>query len=94
MSFLKKLFGGAGNGDGGGSKGPEPEMHGDFRIYPQLQKDTGGYRIAARIEKDFGDETKIHHLIRADVIASEDEATSATITKAQQLIDQQGDRIF
>ncbi len=93
MSLLKRLFGGGGS-DVGGRPATEPEDFGDFRIYPEPQKDGAGFRIAARIEKDFGDETKVHHLIRADVISDRDECVAATIAKCKQLIEQQGDRIF
>ena len=93
MSLLKRLFGGGGS-DGNGVAAAEPETFGDYRIFPEPQKDGAGYRIGARIEKDFGEETKVHHLIRADVIADYDECVSATVAKCKQLIEQQGDRIF
>lgn len=91
MSLLSKLFGGSGGGE---AKGPEPVTHGDFRIFAEPAKEPGGYRINGRIEKDFDDETKVHHLIRADVIASLDDCVEATVNKCRQIIDQQGDRIF
>jgi len=90
MSLLKKLFGGSENA-------PEErrvEDYNGYRIYPEPVKEQGGYRIAARIEKDMGGETKTHTLIRADVVADHDQAIAATIQKCQQVIDQQGDRIF
>ena len=88
MSLLKKLFG------GGAPAEAEPEIYKDFRIFPTLQKESDGYRISARIEKDVNGETKVHSLIRADTIASKDEATAATMAKAKQLIDEQGDALF
>lgn len=90
MSFLKKLFGSAPKEE----KGPEPEEYDGFFIFPEPEKEQGGFRIAARIEKDVDGETKTHHLIRADTVADYDEAVSATVLKAKQVIDQQGDRIF
>lgn len=87
MSFLKKLFGGA----------PKEETvveHGEFRIYPAPQKESSGYRIAARIEWGAGDEIKTHQMIRADTIQGEDEAIDASVSKAKQVIDQMGIRIF
>ena len=88
MSLLKKLFG------GGGSSEPAGETYKDFRIIPTLQKESDGYRIAARIEKEIDGDTKIHNLIRADTIASHEDATATTIAKAKQVIDEQGDRLF
>ncbi|MEX0287373.1 MAG: HlyU family transcriptional regulator [Paracoccaceae bacterium] len=91
MSFLSKLFG------GGGGKEPakaEAVEHAGFRIYPDPVKEQGGYRVAARIEKDVEGETKSHDMIRADTYASPDTASDASVSKAKQFIDQMGDRIF
>ncbi len=85
MSLFSKLF--------GGGKTPEAasaETYKDYAITPTPQKEANGWRIAARIEKD-GQE---HTLIRADVIASKDEAEAASIAKAKQMIDEQGARLF
>lgn len=73
---------------------PDPILHKDCRIFPQPVKGAGGYRIAARIEKDFGAQVKIHTLIRADTCTSLDEATTTSIAKARQAIDQLGDALF
>ncbi|MBF9030222.1 hypothetical protein HKCCE3408_07430 [Rhodobacterales bacterium HKCCE3408] len=88
MSLLSKLFGSS------PKSGPEPEFHGDFRIYPEPKSEQGSYRVGARIEKDFGEETKVHHLVRADTMASVDEAMQFSVLKAKQVIDEQGDRLF
>ena len=47
-----------------------------------------------RIEKEFADDTKAHNMIRADTIASQEDATAATIAKARQVIDEQGAALF
>ena len=88
MSLLSKLFGG---------KTPqksEPVEYKDFRIFPAPEKVGGQYRVQARIELDVDGETKVHHLIRADTIASLDEATDVTINKAKQVINEQGAGLF
>lgn len=87
-SFFSRLF---------GSSKPtaaEPVLHKDFRIFPAPIKDGSTFRIAARVEKDFGSETKTHQLIRADTRTSMDEAAEASVAKAKQAIDQLGDTIF
>lgn len=88
MSLFSKLFG------GGAAPGPEPEIHEGFRIFPEPIKEGGGYRLAARIEKEIGGETRSHQLIRADVIGDRDEAAEAAVRKAKQLIDQMGEGLF
>ncbi len=90
MSILSKLFG------GGGSVKPdaEPVTYEDFRIFPEPIADGGQHRIAARIEKEVGGETKTHHLIRADTLGDPEAAAEASVAKAKQLIDQQGERLF
>lgn len=89
MSFLKKLFGGSGGGNA-----PEPVMHDDFLIFPEPVKESNGFRIAARIEKVIGEETKVHNMIRADIYQSQDTAIEASVSKAKQFIDQMGDQVF
>jgi hypothetical protein len=46
--------------------------------------------VAARIEKD----GRRHELIRADTMASQDEAVAISAAKARQVIDELGERLF
>lgn len=87
-SFLSRIFGKS------APPAPEAVVHKDFRIFPEPIKEGSGFRIAARIEKDFDGQTKAHHLIRADTHSSEDGAIEASLAKAKQAIDQLGDGIF
>ncbi|PJI92453.1 hypothetical protein BC777_1304 [Yoonia maricola] len=85
MALFSKLF--------GGGKTPEPAMsetYKDFAITPVAQKESGGWRLTARIEKD----GKEHMLIRSDVLQSKDQADEAAVAKAKQIIDEQGERLF
>ncbi len=91
MSLFSKLFGGGG---GAGKSAPEPEVYEGFQIYPEPIKEAGGYRIAARIEKEVGGEVKVHQLIRADLCQSVEEATTSSVLKAKKLIDEQGEKLF
>ena len=89
MSLFSKLFGG-----GSAASEPEPETYEGFRIFPEPIKESGGYRLGARIEKEVGGETRVHRLIRADVFQSEDEAMKFSVSKAKQMIDQMGEGLF
>ena len=90
MSFLKKLFGGIEN--------PPQEQVGEtyegFHITPTPEREGTHYRICARIEKEVNGETLSHTLIRADTIGDADEAAAASVAKAKQMIDEQGDLLF
>jgi hypothetical protein len=91
MSILSRLFG------GGGKTPPatvEPETHEGFRIYAEPADEGGRWRINARIEKEVGGELKTHRLIRADTLDSRQAAADATLAKARQIIDEQGERLF
>lgn len=88
MSLLKKLFG------GGKDDTPEPEMYNGFLIFPEPIKESGGYRISARIEKEINGALRTHILIRADTYSAQETALEASLSKAKQAIDQMGDRIF
>lgn len=90
MSLLSKLFGGKSGSDGAS----EPVVFQEFSIFAEPQRDGGGYRIAARIEKTIDGEVKTHQMIRADTCQSADEARELSVTKAKILIDQQGESIF
>ena len=89
MSLLSRLF---------GSKPSEPkttsEDYKGFRITPQPIREGAQFRVAARIEKTVEGTERTHQLIRADVMGSLDEATKASLGKARQIIDEQGDRLF
>ena len=90
MSLFSRLFGGKAKAD----EAAEPVVYEGFRIYPNLMSEGGEFRLAARIEKEIGGETKVHQLIRADTIRGEEAVIDASIAKAKQMIDEQGDRLF
>ena len=90
MSLFSKLFG------GGGGSVPEQaaEDYKGFIITPTPAKEGPRYRIGARIEKEINGEIKTHSLIRADTLEDLTTANEASIGKAKQMIDEQGDRLF
>ncbi len=90
MSLLSRLFGGNKPADAA----PEFETYEGMRIYPEPQREGSGYRLCARIEQDVDGETHEHLIIRADTFSSTDDAINASIAKAKQVIDEQGERLF
>ena len=58
------------------------------------RNNNGAYQTAGTIEKDTPDGAKRHEFVRADTYDNRDDAISFTISKAKQVIDQLGDRMF
>ena len=65
-----------------------------YRITPAPERQPSGWNTAGLIAKTFDDGVKEHRFIRVDTHSSKDDAIAFSITKAQQIIDEQGDRLF
>jgi hypothetical protein len=72
----------------------EPVEYKGYRIRPTPYRNDGVYQTAGVIEKDAPDGVKTHRFIRADTHHSRDDAIAFAVSKAKQIIDLQGDRIF
>ena len=87
--LLGRLFGGART---------EPEIPAEdyrgYRIRPTPYSRNGQFQTCGVIEKDFPDGAREHRFIRAEMHPSREGAVQFTLTKARQIIDEQGDRIF
>ena len=57
-------------------------------------KSSGNYQTAGTIEREFDGVRKEHRFIRADAYGSYEDAVTFTLSKARQIIDLQGVRIF
>jgi hypothetical protein len=92
MSFWKSLFGSS----SGASAQVEsaPEEYKGFTIRAAPFKDGGKYQTSGVIEKEVDGVRKEHRFIRADSHPSLEEATAFTQSKARQMIDLMGERIF
>jgi hypothetical protein len=71
-----------------------PVEYKGYRIRPTPYRADGHYQTAGTIEKDTPDGIKEHKFIRADTYQNRDDAVAFTISKAKQIIDNQGDKIF
>ncbi len=88
-----RLRGGRGAGESDGPTVPAIEYNG-YRIRPTPYRTNGHYQTAGIIEKDTPEGVKEHRFVRADTHQSRDDAIAFVISKAKQIIDLQGDRIF
>ena len=93
MDSIRNMFGGS-----SASKPPqaanEPELYKECLIYAEPMAESGQWRLAGRIVKGEGEAAKEHKFIRADIFANREEVEVATLRKARQIIDEQGDRLF
>ena len=89
MSLFSRLFGGKSGGAAEADADP-PEEYKGFRITPRPIPENGQFRVSALIERD----GRSHELIRADTMASREDALAISLAKARQMIDQQGARLF
>ena len=97
-NFLSKFFGGFGSrgreGAGDTAATSVVEDYNGYSIRPAPFQDRDQWITSGVIEKQFGDEVKMHRFIRADMYPSEEAATDASVFKAKQLIDIMGDNVF
>jgi len=92
-SMLKALWSRL-TGGGGGEPAAEGIEYNGYRIHPTPYPSKGAYQTSGVIEKEIGGELKEHRFVRAETHPSRDQAIEFSIHKAQQIIDEQGDRIF
>ena len=90
---LARLAGGAGGGPSNEPPAAAVEYKG-YRITPTPYKNNGQYQTAGTIAKDTPEGVREHKFVRADSHPGREDAISFTISKAKQIIDLQGDRIF
>jgi hypothetical protein len=93
MSFLRKLFGGRDDTEAA-AKAAEPVEYKGYLIRAEPFKNDGQYQTAGTIERDIGGVRKQHRFIRADAFASYDDAANFSLTKARQMVDLVGERMF
>jgi hypothetical protein len=93
---LKTALAGLAGGRGGGDEAAPADAveYKGYRIRPQPYRTDGAYQTAGTIEKDGPDGVRTHRFVRADTHPNRDDAIAFAITKAKQIIDLQGDRIF
>ena len=92
LDALRGLFGGS--GAAGLAAAGEPVEYRGYRITPAPERQASGWNTAGVIAKTFDDGVKEQRFIRVDTHSSRDDAIAFSITKAQQIIDEQGDRLF
>jgi len=93
FSKLKAALARLAGRQGEGPAEPPIEYKG-YRIRPTPYRNNSLYQTAGIIEKDTPEGVKEHRFIRADTHQGRDDAIAFAVSKAKQIIDLQGDRIF
>jgi hypothetical protein len=94
---LRAIWDGLTTSSGVGASGGPPAAtveYKGYRIKPAPYQNNGVYQTAGMIEKDGPDGVREHRFVRADTHPNRDDAIEFAISKAKQIIDLQGDRIF
>ncbi|MEM6381674.1 MAG: HlyU family transcriptional regulator [Pseudomonadota bacterium] len=92
MSFFKKLFGGG--GESSSTSVTARETYEGFIIEAAPIPEGGQFRLRAFVMESDEPDARKHTLIRADLFPSADAASQFAVTKAKQVIDEQGARLF
>lgn len=79
---------------GGAKHAAAPVPYNGYMIQPDPQPEGSRWLTAGVITKTFGETVKEHRFVRGDYHASHDSAVEFSISKGQQIIDLEGDRIF
>ena len=93
---LKSMLRGLGAGSGRDDAGPPAEAveYKGYRIKPAPYRNNGVFQTAGTIEKDGPDGVREHRFVRADTHPNREDAIAFSVSKAKQMIDLQGDRLF
>jgi hypothetical protein len=89
--FLSKLFGGKG---GSAEKVEAAVEYRGHQIRPAPMAVGGQFQVAGYIEKEIGGVLKSYRFIRVDKHPSRDDSIALILMKGQQIVDEQGDRIY
>ncbi|MEA3534897.1 HlyU family transcriptional regulator [Rhizobium sp. CC-YZS058] len=94
-SFFSRLFSRSGTGDTTDTAAAgSTERYGDCLIRAAPMKEASQYRLAGAIEKEVDGALRVRSFIRADLFASLDDATEASLRKGRQIVDQTGPSLF
>jgi len=92
MNIVRSLFGSKESGTE--SVAAEATEHEGYLIRPAPRRQGSGWLTAGTIAKQFPDGPKEHQFVRADTFADRDAAIAFSVSKARQIIAEQGDRMF
>jgi hypothetical protein len=93
MGLVRGLFGRKESGAESAPAADAVEYEG-YLIHPAPRRQGSGWLTAGSITKQFPDGPKEHQFVRADTFGDRDSAIAFAVSKAKQIIAEQGDRMF
>jgi len=93
-SFFSKLFGSGSDKSSSIPVRGEPVSYEGLTIQAAPVAAEGQWRLAGYIVKETANGNLERNFLRADLFASKEEAETFAIRKGQQIIDEQGERLF
>lgn len=90
MNFLKNLFASSRST----RHKQEAVIYKGFKIQPCPAKSVHGWTVEAVITLEKDGRTHVHRFVRADILFNCEEAVQLTLSKAQAMIDQAGEKMF
>jgi len=94
MSLFSKLFGGGAGDQKSTPKRGESVEHGGYLIEPAPLAEGDQWRLAGVIVQEVESGRLERTFVRAEVFSSRADAEAYAIRKGQQIIDEQGERLF
>ena len=91
--FLKRLFGAAANENTPQSSEPDESYKG-VEVFARPDKEGSQWRVVGLLRKEVDGRTVERKFLRADLMADEATARTATVGKAKLIIDQNGDGLW
>ena len=92
--ILKSIFGGGQGSPRGAETSSEPVSYKEFSIEAAPIDEGGKYRTAGYISGEVDGETRRVRFIRADENSDQQAAIDHSLTKARQIIDEQGAKLL
>lgn len=90
---LRRIF--SSSGPGAAAQVAEvPVAYKGYMVQPAPRPEGSQWLVAGVITKTVGDVVKEHKFVRSDLYPSRESAVEFSLTKGQQIIDLEGDRIF
>jgi len=91
LRFLRRHSGGR---RGDTAEAAAQERYAGYEIVARPLRSGGAWQVAGSIRRAGDDSGQSHDFVRADTLATRDEAAQMTLLKGRQLIDERGERLL